>query len=48
MTPFPPNSIDGIIMNKAKRRELRERLSMLLAGVVVTVMVVAFYSILTG
>ena len=35
-------------MNRAKRRELRERLSMLLAGVVVTVMVVAFYSILTG
>ena len=48
MTPFEPNSIDAIIMNRAKRRELRERLSMLFAGVVVTVMVFAFYSILTG
>jgi mRNA degradation ribonuclease J1/J2 len=48
VVPFDPNSIDGIIMKRTKRRLLRERLSMLFAGVVVTVMLVTFYSILTG
>jgi hypothetical protein len=48
VTQFDPNSIDGIIVNRAKRRVFRERISMLFAGAVLTVMVVTFYSILAG
>lgn len=42
----PEGSIDAAIMRIAKRRLLRERLSMAFAGAVVTAMVATFYRIL--
>jgi len=49
LTPqFDPQSIDAAVLRIAKRRVLRERVSMICAGVVVTVMVATFYTILTG
>jgi hypothetical protein len=45
---FDPNSIDRVVLTLAKRRQLRERVSMIFAGVIVTAMVVTFYRILIG
>ena len=45
---FDPQSIDAQVLRTARRRQLRERVSMICAGVVVTAMVATFYSILTG
>ena len=46
--PPDPQSIDGAAFVMAKRRLLRERLSMVLAGLFVTAMVVTFYRILAS
>ena len=46
--PPDPQSIDALAFVMAKRRLLRERLSMVFAGVFVTVMVMAFYRILVS
>jgi hypothetical protein len=49
VTPqFDPQSIDAAVLRVARRRQLRERISMICAGVVVTGMVAAFYSILAS
>jgi hypothetical protein len=45
---FDPNSIDAQVVRVAKRRQLRERISIIFAGIVVTAMVVTFYSILVS
>jgi hypothetical protein len=45
---FDPQSIDAQVLRIARRRQLRERVSMICAGVFVTVMIVTFYRILTG
>jgi hypothetical protein len=46
----PPTalSIDGAAFVMAKRRLLRERISMIFAGLLVTAMVVTFYRILVS
>jgi hypothetical protein len=48
--PLPPDpeSIDLAHALMARRRRLREAISMICAGVFVTAMVVAFYRILTS
>jgi hypothetical protein len=46
--PNDPQSIDFAFQDMAKRRHIREIISMVCAGVIVTVMVVTFYSILTS
>jgi hypothetical protein len=46
--PPDPNSIDGAIFRMAKRRRLREIVSMLGAAAVVTALVMTFYSILVS
>jgi hypothetical protein len=46
--PPDPHSIDALAFVMAKRRLLRERLSLVFAGVFVTVMVMAFYRILVS
>jgi hypothetical protein len=49
VTPqFDPRSIDAAVVRVARRRQLRERISIIFAGIVVTVMVVTFYSILVS
>jgi len=46
--PPDPQSIDALAFVMAKRRLLRERLSMVFAGLFVTAMVVTFYRILVS
>ena len=46
--PHDPQSIDFAFVAMARRRVLRERASVILAGVVVIAMVVTFYSILSS
>jgi hypothetical protein len=46
--PHDPQSIDFAFMNMARRRLWRERVSVILAGVVVIAMVVTFYRILSS
>jgi hypothetical protein len=47
VTPqFDPQSIDAAVLRMARRRQFRERISMIFAGAVVAAMVVTFYSIL--
>jgi hypothetical protein len=49
VTPqFDPRSIDGQVVMTARRRQLRERISIICAGILVTAMVVTFYSILVS
>ena len=49
LTPrHDPNSIDFALMTKVRRRERLERVSVICAGVIVTVMVAAFYRILSS
>lgn len=51
MTPPPPHdpqSIDFAFIDMARRRLWRERVSVVLAGAVVIVMVVTFYRILAS
>jgi hypothetical protein len=43
-----PRSIDAVVVRLAKRRLLRERISMIFAGAIVTAMVVTFYRILVS
>jgi small neutral amino acid transporter SnatA (MarC family) len=43
-----PRSIDAVVVRMAKRRQLRERISMILAGAIVVAMVVTFYRILVS
>jgi hypothetical protein len=43
-----PGSIDDAVMRVARRRQIRERVSFVCAGVIVTVMVVTFYRILAS
>jgi hypothetical protein len=47
-TPHDPNSIDFALMAAARRRQFRERVSVIFAGVLVTAMVVTFYRILVS
>jgi hypothetical protein len=46
--PPAPQSIDAAAFVMAKRRLLRERISMVFAGLLVTAMVVTFYRILVS
>jgi hypothetical protein len=46
--PPDPHSIDALAFVMAKRRLLRERLSMVFAGLLVTGMVMTFYRILVS
>ena len=46
--PHDPQSIDFAFMTMARRRLWRERVSVILAGVVVIAMVVTFYRILSS
>jgi hypothetical protein len=46
--PPDPQSIDALAFVMAKRRLLRERVSMVFAGVFVTALVVTFYRILVS
>jgi hypothetical protein len=49
VTPqFDPQSIDAAVLRIARRRQLRERISVICAGVVVTAMVATFYRILAS
>ena len=49
VTPqFDPQSIDAAVLRIARRRVIRERISVICAGVVVTAMVATFYSILVS
>jgi hypothetical protein len=41
-----PRSIDALVLKIARRRQIRERISMVFAGAVFTAMVVMFYRIL--
>jgi hypothetical protein len=43
---YDPRSIDAAVLRLAKRRQFRERVSMIFAGVFVTAMVATFYRIL--
>jgi hypothetical protein len=43
-----PRSIDAVVVRLAKRRLLRERVSIIFAGAVVTAMVLTFYRILVS
>jgi len=45
---FDPRSIDAAVLRMARRRQFRERVSMIFAGVFFTAMVVTFYRILVG
>ena len=45
---FDPRSIDAAVLKIAKRRQIRERISIIFAGLVVTAMVVTFYKILVS
>jgi hypothetical protein len=42
------SATDIAIVKRANRRQLRERVSLVFAGAVVTAMVAAFYTILTS
>jgi hypothetical protein len=46
--PPDPQSIDALAFVMAKRRLLRERVSMVFAGLFVTALVVTFYRILVS
>lgn len=46
--PPPPESIDALGFRISKRRQLRERISMVFAGVIFTAMFAAFYRILAS
>jgi hypothetical protein len=45
--PHDPNSIDYALMMAARRRQIRERLSVVCVSVLFTAMVATFYRILT-
>ena len=46
--PSSPESIDALAFRMSKRRQLRERISMVCAGVIFTVMFAVFYRILVS
>jgi hypothetical protein len=48
VTAPPEGSIDAVIAQRHRRRLIRERISMVCAGAIITAMFAAFYSILTG
>jgi hypothetical protein len=45
---FDPRSIDAAVLRMARRRQFRERVSMIFAGAILTAMVVTFYRILVS
>ena len=46
--PPPPESLDSLAFQMSKRRHLRERISLVCAGVIVPALIAAFYRILAG
>ena len=46
--PPPPESIDALSFEMSKRRKIRERISMVFAGVIFTAMFATFYRILVS